>query len=179
MLKTLAMYLRRGPRRAGETSDLYAHELPLLGGGTLDMRELRGRPTLIVNTASKCGFTPQYAGLQRLHETYGERGLRLLGCPSADFAGQELDDAAQIGAFCSENYGVSFTLSDKLSVRADPHPLWADLARQPGSAAPSWNFAKYLVGADGRLLARWGTRTEPESPEIAAAIERALAAGDD
>jgi glutathione peroxidase-family protein len=174
MLKTLSMYLRRGPRRAESKTDLYEHEVPLLSGGTLDLRELRGKPTLIVNTASKCGFTPQYEGLQNLYDTYGERGLQVLGCPSGDFADQELGEPEEISAFCSENYGVSFTLTGKLSVRAKPHPLWADLARQPGSSAPSWNFAKYLVGADGHLIARWGTKTKPEAPEITAAIERAL-----
>ncbi len=167
------MYLRP-TERLREPSDLYVHSVRLLDGGLLDMRSLRGRPTLIVNTASKCGFTPQYEGLQRLHERYGPRGLQLLGSPSADFAEQEYDDADEIGAFCRRNYGVSFPLTERTSVRADPSPLWSDLARQPGSGPPAWNFAKYLVGGDGRLVARWPTRTRPGDPRVTGAIEAAL-----
>jgi glutathione peroxidase len=146
----------------------------LLDGTELDLGSFRGHPTLIVNTASKCGFTPQYAGLQALHERYGERGLRVLGSPSADFADQEYDDASQIGQFCEQNYGVTFPLTEKMSVRADPSPLWDDLTRQPNSGPPTWNFTKYLVGADGRLIAKWATNVKPEDPKITAAIEAAL-----
>ena len=175
MLTTARMYLQR-TKALDAPSDLYAHRIGLLEGGELDLATLHGTPTLIVNTASKCGFTPQYAGLQTLYETYRPRGLNVLGCPSGDFAEQELSEASAIGAFCERNYGVTFPLTEKVSVRADPVPLWADIARQPGSAPPNWNFTKYLVGADGRLLARWGTKTTPEDPSIAAAIEDALAA---
>jgi glutathione peroxidase len=173
MFKTVGMYLKRTPG-SDEATDLYTHRMRMLDGSELDFEQLRGRPTLIVNTASKCGYTPQYEGLQRLHETYQPRGLQVLGSPSGDFAGQELESAEEIGAFCQRNYGVTFPLTEKVSVRADPVPLWADLARQPGSGAPSWNFSKYLVGADGRLIGHWGTRTEPEDPDLVAAIEAAL-----
>jgi glutathione peroxidase len=173
-LNTVRMLLRR-PERLAEPTDLYAHVVPLLTGGELDLSGFRGRPTLIVNTASKCGFTGQYEGLQTLHERYHDRGLQVLGTPSGDFAGQELDDAEEIGAFCQRNYGVSFPLTAKLSVRADPHPLWADLARQPGSGPPAWNFTKYLVGADGNLLARHPTRTAPLDDALTLEIEAALA----
>ena len=173
LLDTLRMYQRR-PAKLDQATDLYVHRLRLLDGGGLDMETLRGHPTLIVNTASKCGFTPQYAGLQRLHERYGERGLRVLGSPSADFADQEYGDAEEIGAFCQRNYGVSFALTERMSVRADPSPLWSDLARQPNSGPPVWNFTKYLVGADGRLVARWPTTTRPEDSRITAAIKAAL-----
>src|SRR3954447_3851089 len=173
-LSTVRMLLRR-PGRLDEPTDLYAHVVPLLSGGELDLADLRGRPTLFVNTASKCGFTGQYEGLQALYERYRDRGLEIVGTPSADFAGQEFDDEESIGAFCQRNYGVSFPLTAKLSVRADPHPLWADLARQPGSAPPGWNFTKYLVGGDGRLRARWSTRTAPQDPAIMQEIEVALA----
>jgi glutathione peroxidase len=172
-LSTLRMYLKRTPKVSAPT-DLYAHTVTLLDGGQLDLGTLRGTPTLVVNTASKCGFTPQYAGLQSLYERYHDRGLQILGSPSADFAGQELDEAAEIGAFCEKNYGVRFPLTEKMSVRADPAPLWEDLARQPKSAPPVWNFTKYLVGADGKLIARWATKVKPEDPEIIAAIESAL-----
>jgi glutathione peroxidase len=173
LLSTLRMYTRR-TRRLPEPTDIYAHRVRLLDGGELDLGTLRGRPTLVVNTASKCGFTPQYAGLQSLYERYHDRGLEVLGSPSADFAGQEYGAAEEIGDFCERNYGVRFPLTEKLSVRADPAPLWRDLARQPASGPPGWNFTKYLVGADGRLIARWATKVRPEDPRIVEAIEAAL-----
>ena len=176
-LSTARLYLKRS-KPLEQPTDLYAHRIGLLDGGELDLATLRGAPTLIVNTASKCGYTPQYAGLQELYETYGPRGLNVLGCPSEDFAEQELDEAAEIGAFCQKNYGVTFQLSEKVSVRADPVPLWEDLSRQPDSAPPNWNFTKYLVGADGHLVSRWGTKVKPEDPSIAAAIEAALPEAD-
>jgi glutathione peroxidase len=173
LLSTAKMYLTR-PGRLDARGDLYRHRVGLLEGGELDLQTLRGRPTLIVNTASKCGFTGQYEGLQELYDTYRERGLQILGCPSGDFAGQELDTAEEIGAFCQRNYGVSFPLAEKMSVRAEPHPLWEDLARQPGSGPPAWNFTKYLVDADGRLLQRFSTRTKPGDDDVRRAIEAAL-----
>jgi glutathione peroxidase len=173
-LSTLRMYLRR-PAALAEATDLYEHRIRLLNGDELDLEMFRGYPALIVNTASKCGFTPQYAGLQSLHERYGDRGLRLLGSPSADFAGQEYGDAQDIGAFCRRNYGVSFPLTEPMSVRADPAPLWRDLARQPNSGPPAWNFTKYLIGGDGRLIVRFPTKTKPEDPQVIAAIEAVLA----
>ena len=173
MLSTVRMYTKRPPTLA-EPTDLYAHSVRLLDGDTLALETLRGRPTLIVNTASKCGFTPQYAGLQRLYDRFADQGLEVLGCPSGDFAGQEFSQAEAIGDFCRRNYGVNFWMTEKMSVRAEPHPLWDDLARQPGSAPPAWNFSKYLVGADGLLIKRWPTKTRPENPNIVAAIEAAL-----
>ena len=173
MFSTVRMYLRRSPKLKDPT-DIYAHHVNLLDGSELDLEALRGRPTLIVNTASKCGYTPQYAGLQALHERYGARGLQILGSPSPDFAGQEFDEAEEIGAFCTKNYGVGFPLTEPMSVRAHPHPLWRDLAAQPGSGPPVWNFTKYLVGPDGKLVARWATKVPPEDPQIIAALEAAL-----
>lgn len=173
MLSTLRMYTKK-PKRLDAPTDLYAHTVTLLDGSELELDTLRGRPTLIVNTASKCGYTPQYEGLQKLYEEYSERGLQMLGCPSGDFAGQEFTEAEAIGDFCKRNYGVTFPLTEKMSVRAEPHPLWDELARQPGSAPPVWNFSKYLVGADGRLVARWATKVRPDSPELVSAVEASL-----
>ncbi|MGH2891006.1 MAG: glutathione peroxidase [Solirubrobacteraceae bacterium] len=173
LLSTLRMYARRTPHLS-EATDLYEHRVTLLDGGELDLASLRGNPTLIVNTASKCGFTPQYEGLQGLYDRYSDRGLQVLGSPSADFAGQELDTAQEIGEFCRRNYGVSFPLTERTSVRADPSPLWRDLARQPGSGPPGWNFTKYLVGADGRLIERFATKVNPEDQRVVSAIEAAL-----
>src|ERR1700684_938787 len=168
-LSTLRMYLKRSPK-LDQPTDIYAHQVKLLDGGALDLESLRGHPTLIVNTASKCGFTPQYEGLQKLYERYGDQGLQVLGSPSADFHDQEFDEDDEIGAFCQKNYGVSFPLPERTSVRADPSPLWDDLARQPNSGPPVWNFTKYLVGADGKLIARWPTKVTPEDPKIVSAI---------
>ena len=173
MFSTVKMYAKR-TKKLEEPTDLYAHSVEMLEGGKLDLGTLRGKPTLIVNTASKCGYTPQFEGLQKLHEKYAGQGLQILGCPSADFAGQELDEAEAIGAFCQRNYGVSFPMTAKMSVRADPDPLWRDLARQPGSAPPVWNFSKYLVDADGKLVKRWATKVTPEDPDVVGAIEAQL-----
>jgi glutathione peroxidase len=173
MLSTLRLYLRRPPKLQ-EPTDLYDHRVTLLDGRQLDLNNLRGRPTLIVNTASKCGFTPQYAGLQALYERFASRGLQVLGTPSADFANQEFDEAEAIGSFCSAEYGVTFTLTEPMSVRAHPDPLWEDISRQPNSGPPTWNFTKYLVSADGRLIRRWSTKVVPEDPSIIDAIEAAL-----
>jgi glutathione peroxidase len=172
-LSTLRMYTKR-TKQVDQPTDIYSHSVGLLEGGTLDLSELRGKPTLIVNTASKCGFTPQFEGLQALYAKYHDQGLEMLGCPSGDFGGQEHDDAAAIGDACKRNYGVSFPMAEKMSVRADPDPLWADLNAQPGSAPPVWNFSKYLVGADGKLIKRWATKVTPDDADLVAEIEKAL-----
>jgi glutathione peroxidase len=173
LLSTARMYAKRNAKLDHQT-DLYHHKVTLLEGSELDLETLRGHPTLVVNTASKCGLTPQFEGLQKLYETYSERGLQMLGTPSGDFADQEYEDASEIGAFCERNYGVTFPMTEKMSVRADPAPLWSDLARQPNSGPPVWNFGKYLIGADGRLIAQWRSQIKPEDPKIAQAIEEAL-----
>jgi glutathione peroxidase len=175
LLSTAKMYLKR-TSKLDQPTDVYDHTVTMLDGGELDLRSLRGKPTLIVNTASKCGFTPQYEGLQRLYEEYSERGLQMLGTPSGDFADQEFDGAEEIGEFCQKNYGVTFPLTERVSVRADPAPLWADIARQPGSGPPAWNFTKYLIDGDGTLVARWASKVTPEDPQIVEAIEKALPA---
>lgn len=167
------MYLRRTPRRV-QATDLYSHTVTLLDGGELDLASWHGRPALIINTASKCGYTPQYEGLQSLHERYGEQGLNVLGTPSGDFADQEFEQADEIGAFCQRNYGVTFPLTAPTSVRAQPDALWRDLISQPNSAPPNWNFTKYLVGCDGHLIDHWGSGIKPEDDRIVAAIEAAL-----
>ncbi|MDE3130414.1 MAG: glutathione peroxidase [Acidobacteriota bacterium] len=167
------MYLKR-QSRLEEPTDLYAHRVRLLDGGDLDLAAWRGRPTLFVNTASKCGFTPQYEGLQSLYERYHARGLNILGSPSGDFMDQEFVDDGEIGAFCQKNYGVQFPLTARTSVREHPDPLWQDLSSQPNSGPPQWNFTKYLVGSDGHLIEHWGTKVEPEDDRIVAAIETAL-----
>lgn len=175
LLSTLRLYADRRARLERPT-DLYNHRVRLLDGGELDLADWRGRPTLVVNTASKCGFTPQYAGLQSLYERYHDAGLEVLGSPSGDFAGQEYDDAGAIDAFCKESYGVRFPLTERTSVRAHPDSFWSELTSQPSSAPPKWNFTKYLIGADGHLIDHWGSTVAPLDARITAAIEAALAA---
>jgi len=172
-LSTLKMYLHR-PQQLDQPTDLYAHRVTLLDGRELDLADWRGKPTLFVNTASKCGFTPQYEGLQSLYERYHDRGLNILGSPSGDFADREFQDGAEIAEFCQSNYGVQFPLTERTSVREQPDPLWLDITAQPGSAPPKWNFTKYLVGADGRLIGHWGSTVRPDDEQITGAIERAL-----
>ena len=154
------------------------HTVTTLEGDSLDLSTFRGRPLLIVNTASKCGYTPQYAGLQRLHERYGERGLVILGFPSNDFGGQEPGSASEIGAFCRKNYGVSFPMMAKVHAKGpEIAPIYRTLTEQTAEdirGEIKWNFTKFLVDADGHVVARFGSSVEPEDPALVAAIEKLL-----
>ncbi|MFD8479333.1 glutathione peroxidase [Kitasatospora sp. NPDC059673] len=156
-------------------------ELPIRtpAGEPSSLAEYRGKVLLLVNVASKCGLTPQYSGLERLQQTYGERGFTVLGFPCNQFAGQEPGSAEEIQEFCSTTYGVSFPLFEKVEVNgAGRHPLYArltELADASGEAGDvQWNFEKFLVGADGEPVGRFRPRTEPESAELVAAIEAQL-----
>lgn len=129
---------------------------------------------LIVNTASKCGNTPQYDGLEKLYDEYGEDGLVVLGFPSNDFLGQEPGTEAQIEEFCRLTYGVKFPMFEKTTVKKDnAHPLFVALADASGSY-PKWNFHKYLIGRDGILVSDYSPRTQPNDDDLVAAIEQAL-----
>ena len=159
---------------------LYDIPLETLAGQPTSLREYAGRPLLIVNVASKCGLTPQYEQLQQLHERYGERGLAVLGFPSNQFAGQEPGTAEEIQEFCSTNYGVTFPLFSKIDVNGpDRHPLYAELTRTPdpgGTAGDvQWNFEKFLVAADGKVIARFSPGVVPDDPRLVDAV-KALAA---
>ncbi|PJN27973.1 glutathione peroxidase [Kitasatospora sp. CB02891] len=156
-------------------------ELPIrtLAGEPSSLAEYRGKVLLLVNVASKCGLTPQYSGLERLQKAYGERGFTVLGFPCNQFAGQEPGSAEEIQEFCSTTYGVSFPLFEKIDVNGpDRHPVYerltqvADASGQAGDI--TWNFEKFLVGADGEVVGRFGPRTEPEAAELVAAIEAQL-----
>ena len=157
-------------------SGVYDFSLPRLGGGTIELAEFAGRPLLIANTASKCGFTPHYAGLQRIHEAYRDRGLVVIGVPSNDFGGQEPGSEAEIGAFCQKNYGVTFPMAGKVHVSGrEAHPLFRFLADAGGALSrPRWNFYKYVLGLDGTLAAWFSSLTRPESGRVKKAIEEAL-----
>ncbi|KFN50882.1 glutathione peroxidase [Arenimonas composti] len=135
-----------------------------------------GDVLLIVNTASKCGFTPQYEGLEALHAAYAAQGFAVLGFPSNDFRGQEPGSEEEIRDFCTLTYGVQFPMFEKVVVTGEAAtPLYRELSAAAGEA-PGWNFHKYLVGRDGRLIASFGSRTKPDDAELVAAIEAALAA---
>jgi glutathione peroxidase len=148
-----------------------------IDGTDIDLATYAGDVVLVVNTASECGFTSQYQGLQELHETYGDRGLVVLGFPCDQFGGQEPGDESAIADFCERRFGVTFPLFAKVDVNGSAaHPLWVWLKESRGGLLGStikWNFTKYLVGRDGTVLQRYGPRTEPA--KIAGDIEKALA----
>lgn len=155
-----------------------AHQFTVttIDGRSKSLADYKGQALLIVNVASECGFTPQYKDLEALHQRYKDRGLAVLGFPSNDFGGQEPGSEAEIQAFCERNFGVTFDLFSKVNAKSQPQePLFAWLTSQPGmEGAVSWNFNKFLVGKDGRLLARFGSRTKPLGKDLVAAVERAL-----
>ena len=145
-------------------------------GGDLPMSRFAGHPVLVVNTASFCGYTPQYNGLQALYDRYRERGLVVLGVPSDDFGGQEYDNAGQVKEFCEVNFAIDFPMTDITRVRgADVHPFYAWAREVLGAGkAPSWNFHKYLIGPDGAAVDAFATRVRPDAPELVMAIEALL-----
>lgn len=147
----------------------------LAGKDVVNLRETyAGQVLLVVNTASKCGFTPQYEGLEAMHARYRDRGFSVLGFPSNDFMGQEPGTEEEIQAFCTLTYGVKFPMFEKVSVRgSEATPLYRELAAATGEA-PAWNFHKYLVGRDGVVIASFGSRTTPDDPALVAALEKAL-----
>lgn len=158
-------------------SAIYDVDVRTLEGETKSMREYEGKVLLIVNTASKCGFTPQFEGLEKLHQSHGERGLAILGFPCNQFGKQEPGDAAQIGAFCQKNYGVSFPMHEKIEVNGDDaHPLYQHLKSQKsgllGSTRIKWNFTKFLVDKQGRVVERYGSTATPA--KITKDIEKLL-----
>ena len=147
-----------------------------LQGEPLDLGQFAGKPLLIVNTASKCGFTPQYEGLQALWSSHRDRDLVVIGVPSNDFGRQEPGSAEEITGFCQKNYGVGFPMTEKVHVRGpETHPLFAWLAEQGGVLSkPRWNFFKYVIGRDGRLASWFTSITTPDSKRFRTAIERVV-----
>jgi len=163
----------------GKAKTVYEFPASLLDGRTVNLGEFRGRVLLIVNTASQCGFTPQYAGLEKLYERYWGRGLEVLGFPCNQFGGQEPGDAERIGLFCKENYAVKFPMFAKIDVNGpNTHPLYQFMkAEKPGLFGIrriSWNFTKFLVDRQGEVVKRFGPATKPES--LAGPIEELLSA---
>jgi glutathione peroxidase len=146
-------------------------------GKPLKMADYKGKAVLVVNTASKCGLTPQYKGLEALWKSYKDKGLVVLGVPSNDFAGQEPGSESEIKEFCELRYGVDFPLTSKEHViGGSAHPLYQWVAKELGdAAAPKWNFHKYLIAKDGSIAGTFGSRVEPEAAELKQAIDTALA----
>lgn len=162
-----------------KASLVYEFEMPRLNGKPESLRTYAGDVLLMVNVASKCGFTPQYAGLQSLYERYRDRGFAVLGFPCNQFFHQEPGDAAQIQEFCRVNYGVSFPLFAKLDVKGpNQDPLYALLSQTPDDAGKagnvSWNFEKFLLARDGKVARRFRSRVTPEDPRLVEAIEGLL-----
>lgn len=158
---------------------LYDFSARTIDGEERPLDAYRGKVALVVNVASKCGLTPQYAGLEALYEQHRERGLEVLGFPCNQFAGQEPGSEAEVKQFCETRYGVRFPMFAKIDVNGPGrHPLYAWLTAEPtapdGPGDVAWNFAKFLVGRDGRVVARFAPRTEPTDPALVAAVERAL-----
>lgn len=156
-------------RQANAAGPAPSFTFPSIDGGTLNTADWRGRPVLVVNTASLCGFTPQLEGMQRLHDEFGPQGLVVLATPSDDFA-QELDDAAKVKEFCTIQYGITLPMTDIIHVRTgDVHPFYR-WVRETSGHVPGWNFNKVLLGPDGRVVGSWGSMTKPESDAIRAAF---------
>lgn len=158
-------------------STLYSFNATSLAGAPVSLDTYRGKVLLIVNTASECGFTPQYAGLQKLYDQYESRGFSVLGFPCNQFGKQEPGEAAQIGAFCERNYGVTFPMFGKIDVKGgNAHPLYRYLTDEApcifGLKAIKWNFTKFLVDRNGNIVKRYAPSTKPD--EIAADIEKLL-----
>jgi len=158
---------------------LYDFQQKTLDGKDKKLSDFKGKALLVVNVASKCGLTPQYTGLQKLHEKYGARGFEVLGFPCNQFAGQEPGTSEEIAEFCERNYGVSFPMFSKIDVNgANRAPLYQWLTSQEtqpdGPGDILWNFGKFLVDKQGNVIARFNPRVAPEAPELTSAIEKAI-----
>ena len=157
------------------TDSFYSLKTTTLQGQPADLAQYAGKVALVVNVASECGFTPQYAGLEKLYEELRGRGFTVLGFPSNEFGQQEPGDAEQIATFCQRNYGVTFPLFSKLVTQKaeGQSPVYEFLGRASGKL-PQWNFAKYVIGRDGQVLGFYSSKVAPESKELRETIESAL-----
>jgi glutathione peroxidase len=158
---------------------IYDAQIADLHGKPLDLARFRGSAALVVNVASRCGMTPQYAALEELQERYANRGFTVLGVPCNQFGGQEPGTADEIAEFCSTTYGVTFPMTEKVEVNGSGrHPLYRELTETPDAEGYTgdirWNFEKFLIGPDGEVRARFSSGTTPDSPEVIAAIEATL-----
>ena len=175
VVATLAL---AAPVQSGDTvgnDSLYSLKTTALDGKPADLVQYKGKVALAVNVASQCGLTPQYAGLEKLHEELKGRGFTVLGFPSNDFGGQEPGTPEEISTFCKKNYGVTFPMFSKLVTKAGPEqsPIYGLLGK--GRELPSWNFAKYVIGKDGRVVAFFNSKVPPDDKALREAIEAELA----
>jgi glutathione peroxidase len=157
------------------SGSLYDLKVTTLAGKPADLADYKGKVTLVVNVASQCGYTPQYAGLEKLYRELAPKGVVILGFPSNDFGGQEPGTAEEIGQFCQKNYGVTFPMFAKVVTKAGPgqSPVYTFLGES--GSLPQWNFSKYVVDKNGKVEAFYPSRVAPDAPELRAAIEKALA----
>lgn len=160
---------------------IFGAQIDALTGGVADLAQYRGKAVLLVNTASKCGLTPQYAALERLHEHYAPRGFTVIGVPCNQFMGQEPGTTQEIAEFCSAIYGVTFPMTEKVAVNGTGrHPLYSELVTFPDADGYTgdirWNFEKFVVAPDGSVVARFAPQIDPESDDIITAIESVLPA---
>lgn len=169
----LGLAMPQQPAQAGPAHDF---SFTSIDGEPLPMSRFQGRPVLLVNTASLCGFTYQYDGLQALYDTYRDQGLVVLGVPSNDFGKQEPGSATEIKEFCEVNFSINFPMTEKQTVRGKgAHPLYGWIEGQLGrKQMPRWNFYKYLIDGNGELVASWSNRTEPMSQDVRRAVEMVL-----
>jgi glutathione peroxidase len=175
VVATLAL---AAPVQSGDTmasDSLYSLKTTALDGKPADLGQYKGKVALVINVASQCGLTPQYAGLEKLHEELKGRGFTVLGFPSNDFGGQEPGTPEEISTFCKKNYGVTFPMFSKLVTKAGPDqsPIYALLGK--GRELPSWNFAKYVVAKDGRVVAFFNSKVLPDDKALRETIEAELA----
>ena len=155
---------------ASRAADAPAFRFPSIDGGEYDMSDWRGKPVLVVNTASLCGFAGQLTDMQALHDAYGDRGLVVLAVPSDDF-NQELASGKEVSEYCQMEYGITLPMTDILHVaQGEVHPFYAWVRQQTGFV-PKWNFNKVLIGPDGAILGSWGSFTKPGGPQISALFE--------
>jgi len=174
-LRIAALAVAAGPAAALACGPLLAHDVENILGEKESLCRYQGKVVMVVNTASQCGYTPQYKGLQALHERYKSKGLVILGFPSNDFGKQEPGSNREIAEFCDRTYAVRFPMFAKTSVAPGASSLYDGLAKATAER-PQWNFHKYLIGRDGRTAASFGSKVEPESAVMVARIEELLAA---
>lgn len=154
-------------------TSIYDFKMNTIDGKPISLSEFKGKPVLIVNVASKCGYTPQYKGLESLYRKYKDKGFVIVGVPANNFGAQEPGTNEEIKTFCSRNYDVTFPILSKVSVKGDDiTPLYSYLTQTGGDV--KWNFTKFLIGKDGKVVQRFESKVEPESPEVIHAVEAAL-----
>jgi glutathione peroxidase len=165
------------PVEEGKKVSFHDFTMKTIDGKERSLGDFRGKVLLVVNTASECGYTPQYAGLERLHEKLEGRGFSVLGFPSNDYGAQEPGSDAEIQTFCTTKFGVKFPMFSKVTVKGGAkHPLYAFLTQTEPAGEVKWNFEKFLVGKDGKVIGRFPSSVDPEDPKLAEAIEKALGA---